>query len=174
MSEITTSDFKTNVRPIYNNMSEITTSNFKTNIVPVYNNSLVTEPKTKFNILDGITILNFAFIIIIQIFPALICTKIFNYIFYDRTDEEYIKISTFQLFIEIWLHFWFILILYYIFRNIFIQIPSPFNNLYNSGFQNKYANETQSAYIFTIVFILCQPSLRSKIIVFKDRIFMYT
>ena len=136
--------------------------------------SLISEPRYNLNILDAITILNYSYIIFIQIFPALICTIIFNYIFYDRTAEEYKKISTLQLFIEIWLHLWFILVLYYLFKFIIVHIPSPFDNLYNSGFKNKYIGETQSGYIFTIVFILCQTSLRSKIQVLKDRFVMYT
>jgi len=117
-------------------------------------------------------ILNYSYIIIIQLFPALICAYIFNKIFFDRTDEEYKKISTFQLFIELWVQLWSILILYYIFRYIFTQIPSPFDNLLNSSFKNKLVFETFRAYIFTLVFLYCHPSLRSKILVFKERFFM--
>jgi hypothetical protein len=141
-------------------------------LIPPNTNSLkIAEPRINLNILDAITILNYIFIIIIQLFPGLICTVIFNYIFIDRTEEEYNKISTVQIFIELVLHLWFILILYYIFKLFIVHIKSPFDNLYNTGFQNKYANETQSGYIFSIVFIICQSSLRTKISVFKNRLF---
>jgi hypothetical protein len=56
---------------------------------------------SKENTLGFVEILNSLYIIIIQLFPALICAYIFNKIFFDRTDEEYKKISTFQLFIEL-------------------------------------------------------------------------
>jgi hypothetical protein len=121
-----------------------------------------------------VEIINYFYVIIIQLFPAIICANIFNKIFCDRTKEEYKQISTFELFIELWIHFWSILVLYYIFRYIFIQIPSPFENLLNSGFKNNLIFETSRAYVFTIIFFMCQPSLKSKVLVFKDRLFMYT
>jgi hypothetical protein len=125
---------------------------------------------------DGFTfrsvkILNFSYIVLIQFFPALICAHIFDIIFYDRTKEEYEKISTLQIFIELWIHFWSILVLYYLFRNIIEYIPSPFENLFNSGFKNKLVKETHNGTIFSIVFILFQTSLREKVRIFKDRFF---
>lgn len=125
----------------------------------------------KTNVFVGVKILNFSYIVLIQIFPALICAYIFDKIFYDRTEEEYKTVATFQLFIELWLQLWFILVLYYIFRNIIVHVPSPFNNLCNSGFKNKLVKETKNGSAFTIVFILCNRSLRSKIRVYKERLF---
>jgi hypothetical protein len=124
------------------------------------------------NVFIGVKILNYSYIVLIQLFPALICAYLFGKIFSNRTDEEYKKISTLQLFIELWVEFWSILIIYYIFRNIFIDIKSPFDNLYNTGFKNNLVTETKIGYIFTIVFIYCNTSLRSKIQVFQERIFL--
>jgi hypothetical protein len=138
------------------------------------NNNIFTKSlKSKKNynelLIVGIKILNYSYIVLIQFFPALICAYIFDKLFNDRTVEEYNKVCTFQLFIELWIHFWSILVLYYIFKNIIEKIPSPFNNLFNSGFDNK--KETRPGPVFSIVFILFQSSLRSKIKIFKERVF---
>jgi hypothetical protein len=127
--------------------------------------------KKNSSVYAGIEILNYSYIILIQLFPGLICAYIFKIIFCDRTDEEYKTMSLSQLFFELWIEFWCILILYYIFRNIIVKVPSPFDNLCNSGFKNNLVNETRSGYIFTIVFIICNQSLRSKIRIFSERIF---
>jgi hypothetical protein len=119
-----------------------------------------------------VEILNYFYVIIIQLFSAIICVNIFNKIYCDRTEEEYKQMSTFELFIEIWIQFWFILVLFYISRYIFTQIPSPFENLFNSGFKNISVFETLRGYVFSIVFLMCHPSLRSKILVFKDKLAM--
>jgi hypothetical protein len=47
-------------------------------IIPPNTNSSIVEPRNNLNILDAITILNYSYIILIQIFPALLCTIIFN------------------------------------------------------------------------------------------------
>jgi hypothetical protein len=132
------------------------------------------ESEVKSNEYICVEILNYSYVVLIQLFPALICAYIFNKIFFDRTEEEYLKVSTFKLFIELWLEFWSILVLYYIFRNIIGYVKSPFDNLYNTGFKNKLVNETRSGYVFSIVFIICNKSLRSKIHVFQKRIFTHT
>ena len=121
-------------------------------------------------ILRGVKILNFSFVVLVQFFPALICAYIFDKIFDDRTTEEYAKISTFQLFLELWIHFWSILVLYYVFRNLIEYVPSPFENLFNSGFKNNLVKEVKNGAVFSTVFIMFQISLREKIKVFKDRI----
>jgi hypothetical protein len=121
-------------------------------------------------ILRGVKILNFSFVVLVQFFPALICAYIFDKIFDDRTTEEYAKISTFQLFLELWVHFWSILVLYYVFRNLIEYVPSPFDNLFNSGFKNNLVKEVKNGAVFSTIFIMFQTSLREKIKVFKDRI----
>ena len=141
-------------------------SNYESIILPL-NTGVSTQEKYKV----FVKILNFSYIILIQIFPALIYAYIFSKIFSDRTEEEYKTMTTFQLFIEIWVEFWCILILYYIFRNIIVHVPSPFDNLCNSGFKNNLVNETKNGSVFTIVFIICNRSLRSKIRIFYKRIF---
>ena len=123
--------------------------------------------------LEIVKILNMAYIFLLHFFPALICTYIFDKIFDNRTEEEYDKVYTFLIFIEIWLHFWCILILYYIFSNTIIKIPSPFDNLFNSGFKNILSNELKNSIVFSITFLMFQTSLREKIEVFKSRIFKY-
>jgi hypothetical protein len=123
------------------------------------------------NVYAGLEILNYSYIILIQLFPGLLCAYIFKIIFCDRTEDEYKKMTLLQLFFELWIEFWCILVLYFIFRNIIVKVPSPFDNLCNSGFKNSLVNETRSGYIFTIVFIICNQSLRTKIRIFSERIF---
>jgi hypothetical protein len=132
------------------------------------------KSKVKSNEYICVEILNYSYVVLIQLFPALICAYIFGKIFSDRTEEEYLKISTFKIFIELWLEFWSILVLYYIFRNRIGHVKSPFDNLYNTGFKNKLVNEINSGYVFAIVFMICNKSLKSKIHVFQKRIFTHT
>jgi hypothetical protein len=132
--------------------------------------TLITTKKNS-SVYAGIEILNYSYIILIQLFPGLICAYIFKIIFCDRTEEEYKKMTLFQLLFELWIEFWSILVLYYIFRNIIVKVPSPFDNLCNSGFKNDLVNETKSGYIFTIVFIVCNQSLRTKLRIYSERIF---
>jgi hypothetical protein len=132
--------------------------------------TLITTKKNS-SVYTGIEILNYSYIILIQLFPGLICAYIFKIIFCNRTEEEYKKMTLFQLLFELWIEFWFILVLYYIFRNIIVKVPSPFDNLCNSGFKNNLVNETKSGYIFTIVFIVCNQSLRTKLRIYSERIF---
>ena len=127
--------------------------------------------KKNSNVYAGIEILNYSYIILIQLFPGLICAYLFKIIFGEKTEDEYKKMSLFQLFFELWTEFWSILVLYYIFRNIIVKVPSPFDNLCNSGFKNSLVNETKSGYIFTIVFIVCNQSLRTKLRIYSERIF---
>jgi hypothetical protein len=131
----------------------------------------VITTKKNSNVYAGIEILNYSYIILIQLFPGLICAYIFKIIFCDRTDEDYKKMTLFQLFFELWIEFWSILVLYFIFRNIIVKVPSPFDNLCNSSFKNNLVNETKSGYIFTIVFIVCNQSLRTKLRIYYERIF---
>lgn len=131
---------------------------------------ILKEKKPNELILRGVKVLNLFYIVLIQFFPALICAYIFDKIFYDRTPEEYTKIHTFQLFLELWIHFWSILVLYYVFRNIIIIVPSPFDNLFNSGFKNNLVNEVKNGAVFSTAFIMFQTSLRDKIKIFKERI----
>ena len=131
----------------------------------------ILNTKKNLSISALIEILNYSYIILIQLFPGLICAYIFKIIFCDRTEEEYKKMTLFQLFFELWIEFWSILVLYYIFRNIIVKVPSPFDNLCNSGFKNSLVNETKSGYIFTIVFIVCNQSLRTKLRIYSERIF---
>jgi hypothetical protein len=136
------------------------------------NNIVSTQPTIqKSNKYIAVEILNYFYVILIQIFPALIAAYIFSKIFCDRHEEEYETMSTTRLFIELCIEFWSILVLYYIFRNIIVHVPSPFDNLFNSGFKNNMVNETKSGYVFTIVFIICHESLRPKIRVFSERLF---
>lgn len=131
----------------------------------------ILNTKKNLSIFALIEILNYSYIILIQLFPGLICAYLFKVIFGEKTEDEYKKMSLFQLFFELWIEFWSILVLYYIFRNIIVKVPSPFDNLCNSGFKNSLVNETKSGYIFTIVFIVCNQSLRTKLRIYSERIF---
>jgi len=131
----------------------------------------ILQTKQNLSIYALIEILNYSYIILIQLFPGLTCAYIFKKIFSEKTEEEYKTMSLFQLFFELWIEFWSILVLYYIFRNIIVKVPSPFDNLCNYGFKNNLVNETKSGYIFTIVFIVCNQSLRTKLRIYYERIF---
>jgi len=123
--------------------------------------------------IEIVKILNMSYIFLLHFFPALICTYIFDKIFDNRTEEEYNKTSTIRIFIEIWLHFWLILILYYIFSSTIVKVPSPFDNLFNTDFKNSSSTELKSSLVFSITFLMFQTSLREKIEVFKNRIVKY-
>jgi hypothetical protein len=123
--------------------------------------------------IEIVKILNMSYIFLLHFFPALIYSYIFDKIFDNRTEEEYNKTSTIRIFIEIWLHFWLILILYYIFSTTIVKVPSPFDNLFNTGFKNSSSSELKSSLVFSITFLMFQTSLREKIEVFKTRICKY-
>jgi hypothetical protein len=123
--------------------------------------------------IEIVKILNMSYIFLLHFFPALICTYIFDKIFDNRTEEQYNEMYTIMIFIEIWLHFWCILILYYIFSKTIVQVPSPFDNLCNTGFKNSSSNELKNSLVFSITFLMFQTSLREKIEVFKSRIIKY-
>ena len=123
--------------------------------------------------IEIVKILNMSYIFLLHFFPALIYTYIFDKFFDNRTEEEYNKTSTIRIFIEIWLHFWLILILYYIFSTTIVKVPSPFDNFFNTGFKNSSSTELKSSLVFSITFLMFQTSLREKIEVFKNRILKY-
>jgi hypothetical protein len=123
--------------------------------------------------IEIVKILNMSYIFLLHFFPALIYTYIFDKFFDNRTEEEYNKTSTIRIFIEIWLHFWLILILYYIFSTTIVKVPSPFDNFFNTGFKNSSSTELKSSLVFSITFLMFQTSLKEKIEVFKSRILKY-
>jgi hypothetical protein len=123
--------------------------------------------------IEIVKILNMSYIFLLHFFPALIYSHIFDKIFDNRTEEEYNKTSTIRIFIEIWLHFWLILILYYIFSTTIVKVPSPFDNFFNTGFKNSSSTELKSSLVFSITFLMFQTSLKEKIEVFKSRILKY-
>lgn len=120
--------------------------------------------------LRSVKILNYSYVVLLQFFPAILCSYLFDKIFDNQTEEEHNKKSIYQIFFELWLHFWSILVLYYIFRNIIEQIPSPFDGLFNTKFKNSQLKEVKNGVVFTTVFILFQTSLRTKIKIFKDKL----
>lgn len=120
--------------------------------------------------LRSVKILNYSYVVLLQFFPAILCSYLFDKIFDNQTEEEHNKKSIYQIFFELWLHFWSILVLYYIFRNIIEQIPSPFDGLFNTKFKNSQLKEVKNGVVFTTVFIMFQTSLRTKIKIFKDKL----
>jgi hypothetical protein len=132
----------------------------------------VVNNSNKGAILNDVTIINYLYIIVIQIFPALACVYIFDKIFTNKKKDkvEYDNIPTYQILFEVMIHYWSIYILYYIVKDLLKETPSPFDNIFDSGFKNTTITETRNSTIFSSVFMMFQASQKEKIKVLKDRL----
>jgi len=99
---------------------------------------------------------------------GVIAAKLFDK-FYGKFDkEDYEKKSTVLIFLEIILHLFLIGVSAYVLRNIVQLIPYPLEGV--AGFQHRRLKELDGGYVLSVILVLFQKNLMSKISFFTKRV----
>lgn len=99
---------------------------------------------------------------------GVIAAKLFDK-FYGKFDkEDYEKKSTVLIFLEIILHLFMIGVSAYVLRNIVQLIPYPLEGV--AGFQHRRLKELDGGYVLSVILVLFQKNLMSKISFFTKRV----
>ena len=94
--------------------------------------------------------------------------KLFDIVYGQFRPENYEKVGTFKLFLEIVLHLFLIGIVAYALRNIVSAIPFPLEGV--AGFRHERLKELEGGHVLAIVLVLFQKNLIDKIKYFANRV----
>jgi hypothetical protein len=99
---------------------------------------------------------------------GVIAAKLFDKFYgkFDKTDYE--TRSTILIFLEIVLHLFLIGVSAYILRNIVQAIPYPLEGV--AGFKHLRLKELDGGYVLSVILVLFQKNLMSKISYFTKRV----
>jgi hypothetical protein len=94
--------------------------------------------------------------------------KLFDIVYGQFRPENYEKVSSFRLFLEIVLHLFLIGVVSYLLRNIVSAIPFPLEGV--AGFRHERLKELEGGHVLAIVMVLFQKNLIDKIKYFANRV----
>jgi len=92
--------------------------------------------------------------------------------FYGKFDEKkYEKTTTFELIKETILYLWILGVTTYIARNLFAEVPFPFDGY--MGYDHKRVKEVVNATVFSVFIISLNPRIQGYYKILRDRFYSY-